>query len=395
MAHPSRERVERAPVDDLLDRLQAPDHTRGNASSAASPGGQVLDARHALPPHATVRAGEQLPGRRRGDREEAFGTVQLPAGRRRADRAELLPGPSRAEVEYVAAHGPEPLVLLGEPDHVEFPWVEVEREHRRIGQQQIAPGAGGSLHAAPLQQSMGEDHVATCQLRATGDPLSENVAHVADELQVEGGNAPTRVARAGRGLGNALQPPLEGEIRGIDGVEQHAARHEAGIGPEERRVTLEFLQTKRAAKPSDDGLDEVARDERPMLGVALGEVRRVPGQIGKEKVATLQPALAGAHVPPPRVAASSATAPRAPTGAVRASRIAFSRWSSATSPRRISPPTRGSSRRRQPRSRKLPVVDSRAPRSSRSTAISASHSKADASCGTRPAGPARQSLPRI
>ena len=108
-----------------------------------------------------------------------------------------------------------------------------------------------------------------------------------EQLEVELGGEPARVAVAARRLVDAPEATAEGEVGRLDRVEQQRSVGSAVLDEEEGGVALELRQPERRLEPADDRLEEVARDRRRVLDLASREVRRVPGQVGDDEEAGL------------------------------------------------------------------------------------------------------------
>src|SRR6266540_3522305 len=100
-----------------------------------------------------------------------------------------------------------------------------------------------------------------------------------EQLQVQPRRQTARVAVTARGLVDASQSPPEGEVGGLDRVEEERAVRAPILDEEERRVTLELRQPERRSQPADDRLEEIAGDRGRVLDLAPREIRRVPGEV--------------------------------------------------------------------------------------------------------------------
>src|SRR3954452_7495327 len=109
---------------------------------------------------------------------------------------------------------------------------------------------------------MDDDHVRSCELVATRDATPDERAVVDEQLEVESGSQPARVAVACRGLVDAPQPAPEGEVRSLDRVEQKRRFRTPILDEQERSVALELGHTERRFQATDYRLQEVARDCR-------------------------------------------------------------------------------------------------------------------------------------
>ena len=134
---------------------------------------------------------------------------------------------------------------------------------------------------------MGDDDIGSRQLVAPGDATPDEGTVVDEHLEVESRRQPTRVAVAGRRLVDAPQSTPEGEVGGLDRVEQQGPVGAPVLDEQERRVTLELDQSERRLQPADDRLQEVAGDGRRVLDLAPREVRGVAGQVGEDQEAGL------------------------------------------------------------------------------------------------------------
>ena len=151
-----------------------------------------------------------------------------------------------------------------EPERVRLEAEGVDRGRREQGEA-IAAGLGGRR---PLEQPMDEDDVRSGQLVATGDATADEGAVVDEQLQVEPGSQPARVAVATRGLVDAPQAPPEGEVGRLDGVEEERPIGASVLDEEECGVALELRQPERRLQATDDRLEEVAGDRRRVLDLA-------------------------------------------------------------------------------------------------------------------------------
>jgi hypothetical protein len=91
---------------------------------------------------------------------------------------------------------------------------------------------------------------------------------VDEQLEVEFGRQPARVAIAGAGLVDAAQAASEGDLCRLDGVEQERPLGSSVLDEEERGVPFELRQAERRLQPADDRLEEVAGDGRRVLDLA-------------------------------------------------------------------------------------------------------------------------------
>ena len=157
-----------------------------------------------------------------------------------------------------------------------------------------------------LEQAVNEDHVGSGELVATGDEAPDVRAVVHEQLQIEPGSKPARVAVAACRLFDAAQPAPEGEVGGLEGVDEQKAVRPLILDVQEGCIALELRQAERRLEPADDGLEQVAGDRRRVLELAARKVGRVAGQIGDHEIA----GLGEAHVATLRLGAAPRSTPK-------------------------------------------------------------------------------------
>ena len=83
---------------------------------------------------------------------------------------------------------------------------------------------------------MDDDDIRTSQLVPAGDPAPDEGAVVDEQLEIEPGRQPARLAVASRGLVDAPQPAPEGNIGGLDRVEEQRPLGTPVLDEQERAV---------------------------------------------------------------------------------------------------------------------------------------------------------------
>ena len=144
----------------------------------------------------------------------------------------------------------------------------------------VGPRLGG---AGALQQPVDDDDVRPGQLVPAGDTTPDERAVVDEQLEVEPGSQPARIAVAGRRLVDAPQPAPKGEVGRLDRVEQEGPVGAPILDEQERRIALELGQPERRLQAADDRLEEVAGDGRRVLHLAARQVGGVAGQVGDDE----------------------------------------------------------------------------------------------------------------
>ena len=272
---PPADVVVRLPVDDLLERRQPARHALGHGPDAAPTAGRrLLDDDAALPNGvrsagdvrwAQTTAGSAATVASRSRTSSAVGDVEAARG--------ALGLPARLEVERERGDLAEVLDRLLGGDQAERVGSSPRASTRRAGEQREA-GAARRGGRRALEQPVDEDDVGARQLVATGDPRPDVRAVVDEQLEVEPGRQPARVAVAARRLVDAPQPSPEGEVRGLDRVEQERPVGAPVLDEQEGGVALELGQPERRIEPADDRLEEVAGDRRSVLELAPRRGRR-------------------------------------------------------------------------------------------------------------------------
>ena len=108
-------------------------------------------------------------------------------------------------------------------------------------------------------------------------------AVVDDELEVEVGDPDAGVALARRRLADVAAAPAEAEVAALDGVEEHRAIDRLGRHEHEGGVALELGQPEVRPEGGDHGADEVRKDVLGVVELDVGEVARVPRDIGDQE----------------------------------------------------------------------------------------------------------------
>ena len=121
---------------------------------------------------------------------------------------------------------------------------------------------------------MGEDDVGPGELVATSDAAVDVRAVVDEHLEVEPRCQPARGAVAAGGRVDAPEPAPEGEVARLDRIHQERARSPAVLDEQEPGIALELRQAERRVEATDDGLEQVARDDRCVLELAPRRGRR-------------------------------------------------------------------------------------------------------------------------
>ena len=117
---------------------------------------------------------------------------------------------------------------------------------------------------------MDEDDVRSGQLVATRDATADERPVMDEELEVEAGRQPARVAVAARGLVDAAQPSPERDVRGLDRIEEQGSVGAPVLDEQERRIAFELRQPERRFETADDRLEQVAGDGRGVLDLTPG-----------------------------------------------------------------------------------------------------------------------------
>jgi hypothetical protein len=182
--------------------------------------------------------------------------------------------------------GADVLDLLGVTTHPKHSRIHAHRRHHRIGVEGVA-GVTDLVGHAILQEPMHQDYVRPAQVLAAGDVLSAETAVVGDELQVEARDEDAGVAvAAGRPVGRVLTAP-EGEVRGVEGVEQHRGVDPVPGHVDEDGVALELAELHCGRRGAHDRVGQVLEDVLGMVELGSCEVRRVAADVGEGKAARL------------------------------------------------------------------------------------------------------------
>ena len=258
----------RLPIDDLLEGRQPAGHAlRGRSHASAPAGWWLLDDQRTFPPVPESRRGQVGPddgrlGRqvrpdiedhvRVGDVEPTEPGLGLPASLE-------IPGECGDPTEVL-----DRLLARAETQAARF---ETEGGDRGSREQGVAvPARFGGRR--PLQQAMDEDDVRPGQLIATGDAAANEGPVMHEQLEVEFGSQPTRVAVAAGGLVDAAQAAPEGDVGRLDRVEEERPVGSPVLDEEEGGIALELRQPEGRIEAADDRLEEVAGDGRRVLDLA-------------------------------------------------------------------------------------------------------------------------------
>ena len=171
--------------------------------------------------------------------------------------------------------------------HAERDRVEAGGIDARLAEQRVGADAG-SLDDVVLQQPVHDDHVRSEELLPAGDLLDDRDAVVDDELEVEVRDPGARVALARRRLADVSPPPAEPEVAALDGVEEHRAIDRLADHVRERGVAFELGEPEVRPQGGDDGADQVREDVLRVLELDIGEVARVPGDVGDQEAGGLR-----------------------------------------------------------------------------------------------------------
>ena len=207
----------------------------------------------------------------RGDLESAFSGLGLPQG---------------LEVERVGRHPTKMLDrLLARP---EAEGVRFEPEGCDGGgcEQGVAVSAGLG-GGRPLEEAVDEDDVGSGQLVATGDATADERPVMDEELEIEAGSQPARVAVAARGLVDAAEASTEGQVRRLDRIEEQRPVGASVLDEQEGRIAFELHQPERRFETTDDRLEKVAGDDRGVLDLTPREIGGIARQVGDDQEASL------------------------------------------------------------------------------------------------------------
>ena len=174
-----------------------------------------------------------------------------------ADDVDRLPVLDQALRRRIDAHGPDAGVGI-----------------QRVGV------AAEALVDAVLQQAVNEDDVAAGEFLAARHLLLDELAVVADELEVEILHLAAGVALAGGRLLDVAKPLPEGEIGRLDGVLEHRAVDLVGDRVEEGRVALELGEPERRPQPPHHRVHHVGDDVLRVVELDAGEKAGVAGDVG-------------------------------------------------------------------------------------------------------------------
>ena len=174
------------------------------------------------------------------------------------------------------------VVLLGVREHPEPRAVEPQCLDGFLREQRVGAEAT-LLDDVVLEQPMDGDDVAAGKVLPTTDGLADGLPGVDDELQVELRDEDARVALATRRLGDIAEAAAEGEVAGIDGVEELRTTHRGRRCEDEARIAFDGDQGERGRQAADHGLDQVGQDVLGVIELGAGEVARVAGDVGDQQ----------------------------------------------------------------------------------------------------------------
>src|SRR6266571_4503860 len=126
---------------------------------------------------------------------------------------------------------------------------------------------------------MNDDDIATGELLAASHPVLDELAMVADELQVELLYIPAGAAFAGCCLTDVAQPLTEGEVGRLDGVLEERSVNFVVDRVEKGRVTLELGEPERRAQAPHHRVHHVGDDVVRVVELDTGEKASVAGDV--------------------------------------------------------------------------------------------------------------------
>ncbi len=145
------------------------------------------------------------------------------------------------------------------------------------------PADLASAATAPLSNRWTRIDLAAGEFVPTGDTAVDVGAVVDEELEVEAWCQPTGCAVAARASIDAPEPASEGEVRGLDGVDEERAIGAPVLDEEEAGIALELGESEGRIEASHDGLEQVAGDHRSVLEFATSQVGGMAGEIGEDE----------------------------------------------------------------------------------------------------------------
>ena len=113
-------------------------------------------------------------------------------------------------------------------------------------------------------------------------------AMVDEQLEVELGREAAGVAVAARRQVDAPEPSTKGEVGGLDRIEKELALGATVLDEQERGIALELRQPEWRIEPTDDRLEQVARDDRRVLDLASRDIGGIAGEIRDQKETGLE-----------------------------------------------------------------------------------------------------------
>ena len=134
---------------------------------------------------------------------------------------------------------------------------------------------------------MDEDDVRSGQLVATGDATADERPVVDEELEIEAGSQPARVAVAAGGLVDAAEASTERHVRRLDRIEEQRPVRAPVLDEQEGRIAFELHQPEWRLETTDDRFEKVAGDDRGVLDLTPREVGGVARQVGDDQEASL------------------------------------------------------------------------------------------------------------
>ena len=162
--------------------------------------------------------------------------------------------------------------------------VDGHRQDGRFGIQSISMAAEAVADRI-LQKAMDQDDVAAGELLAPRHPLFDELAIMADELEIEALHVPAGAALAGcRGF-DVPKPPAEGEIGRFDRVLKQRSVDFGRDCVDKGGVPLELREPQRRAKPFQHSVHHVGDDVLRVVEFGRFKKFGVAGDVGDQKQA--------------------------------------------------------------------------------------------------------------
>ena len=186
--------------------------------------------------------------------------------------------PCRLEIAHPARHladDVDPLAMLDQTlrDRIDAHGLDAGVGIERVGV------AAQALVDGVLQQAVNEDDIATGEFLAATHPMLDELAIVADELEVEDLHLAAGAALAGCGLLDVAEPLAEGEVGRFDRVLKHRSIDLVADRVDKNRITLEFGEPERRAQAPQHRVHHVGDDVAGVVKLNVGEKTGVAGDI--------------------------------------------------------------------------------------------------------------------